>query len=523
MSIPLHVLVIEDSEDDTLLLMHTLRQSGYEPLFERVETYESMKRALESQKWDVVIADYLMPQFSAPAALELFKEKNLDIPFIIVSGAIGEEAAVSAMKAGAHDYIMKSNRARFAPAIARELREAQVRQKRKQAEEEKKKIEAQLLQAQRMEAIGRLTGGVAHDFNNILTVIRGYADMAIKQAKPGTQLSADLKEIEVASERAMNLTRQLLLFSRRQPMKFAPIDLNKTIENLLGMLHRIIGEDIEVRYDLASESLFICADQNSIEQMMMNLAVNARDAMHEGGIISIKTEKVTIGEKSCHDVSDARPGRFVKFSVTDTGTGMDPEILKHIFEPFFSTKNFGKGSGLGLSVVYGIIQQHKGWIQVHSEVGQGSTFEVYLPAVDELSEGTEEKKVTPNIYQGKGERILIIEDEDSVRHFAQRALSMNGYTVFTASDEKEAVEVFEKEKGAFRLIFSDVVLPTTNGIKLTDKFLSINPNLRILLTSGYTDQKSQWKKIKKNGYPFLQKPYTLNVLLKAVGDCISNK
>lgn len=520
MSNPLSILIVEDCEDDVLLLVRELRKGGYKPVFKQVDTSDGMKSALESREWDVVIADYTMPSFSAPEALQLLKTTGLDIPFIIVSGAVGEETAVTAMKAGAHDFIMKDNLTRLIPAIERELREAEIRKQRKLAEEEKKKMREQLLQAQKMEAIGRLTGSVAHDFNNLLTAIRGYTDMLILKTDSDSKLNRDLREIQIAAERAMNLTRQLLLFSRRQPMKFITLDLNKTIENLLGMLRRLIGEDIEVHYDLAPGEMTINADRNSVEQMIMNLVVNARDAMLEGGKITIRTDRVTINKKTIQIMPEARLGQFVRFSVIDTGTGMDHEIKEHIFEPFFSTKDFGKGSGLGLSVVYGIIEEHKGWIHVVSGVEQGSTFEVYLPLVTDQPQKDSVNKIPMDEYQGRGERILVVEDEDSVRRFAYRALHQNGYVVYPASDYKEAMDIFKRENGDFQLIFSDVVLPDINGVKLVEKFLLIDPDIHVLLTSGYTDQKSQWQIIKKKEYPFLQKPYTLSTLLVAVKKAI---
>lgn len=521
MGIPLRVLIVEDSEGDAVLLLYALKKGGYDPTYERVYSRETMTAALD-QPWDIVIADYVIPCFGAPEALQLIKERNLDVPFIIVSGAMGEENAVTAMKAGAHDYIMKDNLARLVPAIDRELKEVEVHRNKQKAEEEKKRIELQLLQAQKMEAVGRLTGGVAHDFNNLLTAIRGYTDMALEQTETGTQLYQDLKEIQVSSERAMNLTRQLLLFSRRQPMDFLYIDLNRTIEDLLALLHRMIGEDIEIQYELASNVLTIYADLTSIEQMIMNLVVNAVDAMCEGGKVTIRTEEIILDDKAASVFADGYAGNFIRLSVIDTGCGIDQEIQKQIFEPFFSTKPFGKGSGLGLSVVYGIVQQHKGWIDVISQLNQGSTFQVYFPKVIKKINKEGKKEVPLKIRKGQGERILVIEDENSVRHFAKRALEKGGYTVFVASDADEALDIFQQEKGKFDLIFSDVVLPSINGIKLIENFVSDNPKIKVILTSGYTDQKSQWKLIKKKGYPYLQKPYTFDALLKFVGEQIAS-
>lgn len=521
MAQPLHVLIVEDSEDDTLLLLRALQRGGYEPFYERVDTREAMISALEKKKWDIVISDYSMPQFSGPEALKILKEKNIDIPFIIVSGVIGEETAVSAMKAGAHDYIMKNNLIRLVPAIERELREAEIRKKQREIEEENKRIQDELIQAQKMEALGRLTGGVAHDFNNILTAISGYVELAMDQLgteNPGYPL---LKEIQLATERASNLTRQLLLFSRRQKLEFVYLDFNQILEALSGMLHRIIGENITVRYELAKEPLVVFADRTSMEQMILNLVVNAKDAMEGSGTITLRTEKVMIEESHLPEMSDIAVGPCLRFSVIDTGIGIPPEIQAHIFEPFFTTKSSDKGSGLGLSVVYGIVQQHKGWIRVKSKVNEGSTFEIYLPlSPGSSSEKKSRRKEVSLLPQGKGERILVVEDEANLSRFVEKALSRNGYIVFTARNEKEAKEIFEKEKGHFHLIFCDVVLPDVTGVQLVDQFLKQNPKMGVLLTSGYIDQRLPIESIHEKGYPFLQKPYTLEMLLQKVRECI---
>jgi two-component system, cell cycle sensor histidine kinase and response regulator CckA len=520
MGTPLRVLLVEDSENDAFLLVHALKQGGYDPEYDRVCTREDLSEALDKNSWDVVIADYLMPRFSAPDAIELIKERNPEIPIIIVSGAIGEETAVSAMRAGAQDYIMKDNLARLIPAIERELREVEIRRERCQAEEEKQKIEAQLLQAQKMEAIGRLTGGVAHDFNNLLTAIRGYADMALDELDPQTQVFNDIREIQMSADRAKNLTRQLLLFSRRQKMEFSHIDVNETIEDLLGVFHRIIGEDIEVHYDLAEEYFTVFADRTSLEQMIMNLIVNARDAMQEGGKITIRSEKVILSKKDVANIGELSAGDYVCFSIMDTGSGIDEETMAHIFEPFFTTKEFGKGSGLGLSVVYGIVQQHHGWIHVSSHVQVGSTFQVFLPLAKKKASRKSKPDLPAHIETGNGQRILVIEDEAGVRHFARRALERGNYKVFTAANDEEANRIFELEQGNLDLIFSDVVLPGVNGIKLVENLREKNPEIKIILTSGYTDQKSQWQAIREKGYPYLQKPYTFESLLKIIADII---
>jgi signal transduction histidine kinase/ActR/RegA family two-component response regulator len=395
-----------------------------------------------------------------------------------------------------------------------------IRAERKQAEEEKEKIQAQLLQVQKMEAIGTLAGGVAHDFNNLLTTIQGYTDLALMKVKETDPLYKNLEYIRRASMRAAGLTRQLLLFSRKQPMELTPLNINWTVEDLLKMLNRVIGEDITIHNDIEPKLWTVQADAGNIEQVIMNLVINAKDAMPEGGKLTIKTENVIIDEDHCKDIPEARPGRYVCLSVMDTGVGMNKEVIEHIFEPFFTTKEIGRGTGLGLSIVYGIVKQHQGWTNVYSEPGQGSTFKIYLPALSAKTEDESERKTPIQEFRGKGERILLVEDEEDTRNFVTKVLGESGYIVFGAANVKEAIDIFEKEEGNFHLVFSDVVLPDKTGLQLVDQLLSRKSELMVLLGSGYTDGKSQWLGIQEKGFRFLQKPYTLPELLRAIREAI---
>lgn len=391
---------------------------------------------------------------------------------------------------------------------------------RRQMEKEKEKMENQFLQVQKMEAIGTLTGGVAHDFNNLLTAIQGCTDMALMKTDEKNTIYHDLREIQKASVRAADLTRQLLLFSSRHPIRFSVINLNKVVDDLLKMLHRLIGEDIGISMSLPQDIWSVRADKGTLEQVIMNLAVNARDAMPNGGRLTIRTENTQISEDDLKDIPEGRLGQFVRLIVSDTGEGMKPEIIEHIFEPFYSTKGPGRGTGLGLSVVYGIIHQHQGWIRVQSELSEGTRFDIYLPAVMEKPVPIVEDESSLDGLQGKGERILVVEDAEGVRKFLQSALNGNGYRVFVVSTVKEAISLYEKEKGRFDLIFSDVVLPDNTGIDLVEKLLTRNPKLNVLLSSGYTDHKSQWPKIQQRKLQYLQKPYSLKTLLKMVQDMV---
>jgi len=391
---------------------------------------------------------------------------------------------------------------------------------RKRTEEEKEKIQAQLLQAQKLEAIGILAGGVAHDFNNLLTLIQGHTELAMMRLDEDDPLYRDLKEIHRASVRAANLTRQLLLFSRRQPMEMVPLDLNKVVGDIIKMIRRLIGEDISVATDMEEGLWTIRADPGNIEQVIMNLMVNARDAMPEGGEIFVRTRNVHLSEDDCKAIIDAQPGNFVCLSVEDTGVGMDEGTVQRIFEPFFSTKGPGKGTGLGLSVVYGIVKQHGGWINVYSKPGQGTTFKIYLPAVPIEPEAMDEGPISLEKFRGRGERILLVEDDRAIRKMSARALQENGYVPFPAASAEEALEIFERENGNFALVFSDVVLPDKDGLQLIDDLLSRKPELRILLTSGYSDRRSRWWAAQEKGLRFIQKPYSLPDLLRTIKEVL---
>ncbi len=387
---------------------------------------------------------------------------------------------------------------------------------RKRAAEEKKKLEEQLFQSQKMEAIGALAGGVAHDFNNLLTAILGFSELTLASLGDNEPVRKDIEEVQAAARRAASLTHQLLAFSRREVLQPKTLSLNTLVTDMENMLRRLIGEDIELVAILEPELKSIKADPGQFEQVIMNLVVNAKDAMPAGGKITIKTENITINEEYCRSYPDAREGTFVSLVVEDTGSGIDKEVIPHIFEPFFTTKGTSEGTGLGLSVTYGIVRQHEGWINVYSEPGQGTTFRVYLPvapadAVEEASAHVPLEK-----FRGNGERILVVEDEDEIRKFATRVLAENGYVGFEATGARKALDIFTSEKGEFHLVFIDVVLRDKNGLELADQLRSVKRRVPILMTSGYTDQKVHWPVIEERGFKFLQKPYSVADLLKAI-------
>ena len=389
---------------------------------------------------------------------------------------------------------------------------------RKREEREREKLQTQLFQAQKMEALGVLAGGIAHDFNNLMTTIIGYTSLMLSGLNAQDPLCDKIELIKRAGERAASLTQQILALSRKEVPQLEVLDLNTVVVDMKDMLQRLIGEDIELVDLFDSGFRFVEADPVRIEQVLMNLVLNAREAMPDGGKITIRTETVNMDADQCRSMPDAYPGTFVCLSVTDTGIGMDEETLPHIFEPFFSTKS--KGTGLGLSITYSIVRQHGGWIDVHTEFEHGSTFQVYLPAVfaDQESEPAE-KSLIPG-PQGLGERILLVEDETGVRAAVSEMLRAGGYEVITAESARQALHVFEKEGGDFDLVFSDVVLRDRDGLQLVGELLSRNPELAVLLSSGYIDQRSQWPIIAERGFHFLQKPFGFSALLSAVREAM---
>jgi len=381
---------------------------------------------------------------------------------------------------------------------------------------EKKHMEEQLRQAGKMEAIGTLAGGVAHDFNNILTAILGTTDLILLDLEQRHPLHQPIQEIQKSMGQAADLTRKLLLFSCKQPMSFKILDLNVLIELMTNMIRRLIGEHIQVNKVLLPGLSSIKADNGTIEQILLNLAINARDAMPKGGTLTIETKHVTVSESQKNLGTEAQPGDFVCLSITDNGTGMNKETLQHIFEPFFTTKRQGEGTGLGLAVIFGIVKEHNGWIEVNSKPTIGTTFNIYFQAVSKNPDIETQKEVPIQSLKGNGERILIVEDEAQVRTYVERALIKSNFLTFSAADAKEAMEVFDEEGGNFDLVFSDIVLPDENGVELVEKIMVKKPDIHILLTSGYPESSSKWSEIQEKAYPFLQKPYTLGTLLQKI-------
>ena len=377
----------------------------------------------------------------------------------------------------------------------------------RQAEERLRKSQEQLRQAQKLESIGRLAGGIAHDFNNMLTAINGYSELALSQLNDGDPLKRNIEEIKKAGERSANLTRQLLAFSRQQLINVSLINLNQAIIDSTVMIQRVIGEDIQIETDLYERLWTLKGDKNLLTQILLNLVVNARDAMPRGGIITISTQNVILDDDSMMLRFGADVGPFVKLSVSDTGIGMDDETKKQIFEPFFTTKETGKGTGLGLSMVYGIVKQLDGYVWVESEPNGGTTFDLYFPRAEDTDEVTSVEIHNTNPKHGT-ETVLLVEDEDIVRELSSEVLRSCGYKVIEASSGKEALRSYKEFGQEISLLMTDVVMPGMNGEELAKQLLSIQPELKILYTSGYIDNPIALSDGLKHGAAFIQKPFT---------------
>jgi PAS domain S-box-containing protein len=634
----LRVLTVEDSEDDCLLLIRQLRAGGCEPIFQRVETAEAMKAALNEQQWDIVISDYSMPHFSGLDALRLLQETGLDLPFLVVSGTIGEDVAVEVMKAGANDYLMKGNLKRLCPAIEREVREAQVRRERNRAEEairdsevryrgimeqsadgiflidvetrrimeanpafhrilgysaeeikelsiydfvmaervdidrrfqeilagkggifferqyrrkdgssvdvwisgklisyagraavailvrdltEKKALEAQFLRAQRMESIGLLAGGIAHDLNNILSPILMNAELLQRGLSDPNQQRM-LSSLISNAQRGADIVRQILSFSRGMEGERSAVSPRYLLEEMERFLHETLPKSIRMETEIAKDLWSISGDATQLHQVLMNLCLNARDAMPHGGTLSLSAQNVSLDETYAAMHPEARPGPYVLLSVSDTGCGIPPDLLEKIFDPFFTTKERGMGTGLGLSTALAIVKDHQGFLRIYSEVGKGTRFHVYLPASisPEKAEVHEEKLPLPS---GQGELILVVEDEVSLREITQAALDAFGYRVLTASDGAEAVAVYAQYKDEIRVIITDMAMPIMDGPATIRALRKINPQVMVVATSGAEWQGQAAEATGLEVQAFLQKPFTAETLLRTVGEVLAER
>lgn len=637
----LRILHLEDNPLDASLVEEMLRLDHVDCDIKVVSEPEDFERELAKGNVDVIISDYSLPRYNGADALRFARKSSKDIPFIFVSGSIGEERAVEVVRLGATDYVMKEHLRRLGIAVRRAMETSDSAQRRREAEAQleqerdflsdvfssvqdsmivldtgmnivranttasrlfpqhaplvgkncrifdppkgksamsvlasatikdgkpgqvistlgtadgdgefsifayplierrsgrqvgaildlhdvsrERALQAQLIQAQKMECIGQLAGGVAHDFNNILQAIMGFSDMLIADLPDDDPRHDDAVEIRQASDRAASLTRQLLAFSRKQVMQTEDLDLNEVAGHMSKMLQRLMGERIKIQYDLPPAPVRIRGDAGQIEQVILNLVMNGHDAMPKGGdiIVAIRPCEISKDEAAAHGVP-WRAGRFIRLSVQDAGIGIPPDVLPRIFEPFFTTKMAGKGTGLGLATVLGIVQQHEGWIDVQSQVGHGTLFSIYLPELP--AAGIAAEAVLPGAVKAAAlppGNILVVEDDPLVRQLAVRALQMAGHRVYAFGSAEEGRTYFSAHATEISMLVSDVVLPGTNGLDMAVEFFQARPGLRVLMMSGYLDDKARWDEIQSHGFAFLPKPFSPQTLIDKVNELLA--
>ncbi|HEY3215543.1 MAG TPA: PAS domain S-box protein [Candidatus Eisenbacteria bacterium] len=636
MRTPLRVLLIEDSEADAERLLHELRGGGFDPVSERAPTAEAMRSSL-AKPWDVILAEYRLPDFDAITALEILTQSGRDLPLIIVSSHIGEEAAVAAMHAGARDYVTKENLSRLVPAVRREVREASGRRARRQAEQalreseeryrsliehtsdlitlstvdgtilfqsasverilghrpeqvigrnwaefvhpedapalrqairdvvggsgfassevrvrhrdgswrvlevrstlktsrrgltlvlgatrditDRKRLEDRLRESEKMEAVGRLADGLAHDFSDLLTAIMGYGELLWDQTGDRPQLRENVEQISKAAARAAELTRQLLALGRRQVLTPQVLDLNTVISRMEEVLRQLIGDPIRLVVRPGQGVAPVQADLGQIEQVIVNLAVYARDAMASGGTLTLGTADF---EARPGGSGGLPPGPYVLLTVEDTGGGIDPEIRSHLFEPFFAAHRPGRGSGLGLSTVYAVVSRSGGHLQVDSVPGRGTRFRVYLPrASAQPSPVASVPAPSPGEPPRGDETILLVEGEEAVRSLARRVLTDRGYTVLEARDGREAQETIERHPTPVHLVVTAEAMPGPHGRELAGVEGAPHGATKILYLSGSGD--AGMTAARESGARFLQKPFTAEMLTRMVHEALADE
>jgi PAS domain S-box-containing protein len=646
---PIKVLVVEDSEDDAKLAMRMLRQGGFDPSFRRVQEAQALREAMRHERWDAVLSDFRLPGFSGVEALRIFLATGQDIPFIFVSGTIGEETAVEAMKAGASDYVMKQNLARLAPVLERELAQAVVRAEhrqaqidlelsrdryvdlydfapvgyltlsaectieqlnltgadmlgaarerlsnarfptfvapedterwyehflhallhgttqrlelvlqrtggerfhaqldcmrvaaknaapmvrvamtdisdRKEAEADMHKFEAQLRHVQKMESVGTLAGGIAHDFNNILGAILGNVALARQEVGKGHPATPHLEEIHKASVRARNLVRQILTFSRREPQALLTQPLHPIVEETHQLLRATLPARVDIELSLTEIALHVQADATQVQQVLMNLCTNAWHALKDGvGRIHIGLDAVSLDEPTAQRLGGLSSGPYAHLWVEDTGVGMDAATRERIFEPFFTTKPVGQGTGLGLSVVHGILSAHRGAISVDSEPGQGSTFHLYFPAVDHRPPAAASGAVMPEPMHGHGEHVLYVDDDETMVVMVERLLERSGYRVSSFHDAIAAIAAVRENPGSFDFVVTDFNMPECSGLDVANELHNIRPGLPVVISSGYITEELRGQARDAGVLGLIEKQNTFEELGRLVGHILSRQ
>lgn len=538
------VLLLEDSDLDAELVTQFMALAGLSFEIDRTVTKDAFAAALASKSYDLILADYVLPSFDGLSALAMARETAPATPFVFVSGTLGEDVVVEALKEGATDYVTKQNLDRLPRTILRALAEAKARRERAEAEQalrdlndrleqhvaertraleeanrelrhqilERERVESVLRRSQRLEAVGQLTSGVAHDFNNLLTVILGSVNFVERFAvEPAARRRLDM--MRAAAERGARLTTQLLAFSRRQRLDPRPIDVNQVVGSMRDLLQSSIGGGVQLQTELTAELWPAHVDPTHLELVVLNMAVNARDAMQVGGAITIETANVHVQARSTRPEEPA-PGHYVMIAVSDTGSGIAPEVLDRVFEPFFTTKEVGKGSGLGLAQVYGFAQQSGGGVRIETQVGVGTTVRVYLPRASAGAVSPQPSQQRAADASKRGSCVLLVDDDASVREVTASMLVDLGFTVRQA-DSGQAALNFLREFGDIDVLVVDFAMPGMNGAEAARRARLRRPELPVLFVTGYAET-AALKNVGATEDRILQKPFTAEDLARKI-------
>jgi signal transduction histidine kinase len=497
------VLVIDDDPQALALIEMALAEAHFKRTIEASPTATAGLDRIKADEHDVYIVDHRLPDGTGITLIHEAHAAGIDKPFILVTGFGSTSLDEAALNEGAADYVEKHL---LGTHLERSIRYAI---RNWQAHRDLLDREEQLRHAQKMEGIGRLAGGVAHDFNNLLTAIIGFTDLIVERVDPLDPVAEDVREIRKAADQAAALTRQLLAFSRRQFLEPRVLDLNEIVTGLIRMLPRVIGEHIETSTRLAPHLGRIWADQSQMDQILVNLVLNARDAMATGGRLTIETANVVLDDDQIRSEGlTIEPGRYAMLAITDTGIGMDAAVRARAFEPFFTTKPHGKGTGLGLSTVYGIVDQSGGAISLDSAPGRGTAVRIYLPVTSTLTGRAEHPETRPALSGSGNETILLVEDNDSVRQVSAESLRRRGYTVHEARDADEAIQILGRQPSMPQLLVTDIVMPGMSGPQLAALLLQQTPALRVLYMSGFSEDATAVQGNFWGNIPLLQKPFT---------------
>jgi two-component system cell cycle sensor histidine kinase/response regulator CckA len=507
------ILHLEDSRVDCELIHQLLEDDGLHCEMIQCDNREKFIQDLQANELDLIFADCTLPQFSGLHALELAKQYAPEIPFIFVSGTIEEDSAIESLRCGATDYVLKNRLSRLVPAVRRALAETRERNKNRE-------MEQRLREAQHLEAVGTLAGGIAHDFNNILTIIKGNASLLPLESESPEQVREIGATIDRASARGSELVNQLLAFARKSDGRFTSTMINQRVEEVATMLRPAMPQNIAFELQLEADLPKISADAGQVERVLVNLATNARDAMPQGGTLTFATSAVSAQDVPLSSGQDVE--HYLCLRVSDTGFGMDEATRHRIFEPFFTTKPLGKGTGLGMPVVYGLMQSHNGFIDVQSERGKGTSISLYFPIPTEAPPQAIERPLVSTPVAKGSETILIVDDEKDVRYFLEIILNLNGYRVLAASSAEAALEMLSSHPDEIHVLFSDVGLPQLDGFDLSKQAKVIRPRLKTILCSGYVDTKLKMRMAQENIDGFVPKPYETATLLQTMRSILDN-